>query len=207
MKALFLFFGNGAFSLSLFVPYIQTQYKPKLVIFFLLSILSTDQLLSQNNKEDGIEFPVPVYNANQLFYLQRNENINTLVYELNEQNGSLNTKDPIHAFWILYAKKSQRQELTEIEKKFAYGIKIISTDKEQYTFSLISCPKIGLQLVKDADKKYHVYVTPYKQQMILQRIYIKVKEGGFKLEPNVEYIELKGTEVITGKEITERIKP
>jgi uncharacterized protein YnzC (UPF0291/DUF896 family) len=172
-----------------------------------LSILCATNLLAQNIKEDGMEFPVPADNANQLFYLQRNENINTLVYELNEKNGTLNTETPIHTFWILYAKKSQRQELTEMEKKFAYGIKIISSEKEQIKFSLVSCPKISLQLMKARDKEYHVYVTPDKQQMVLRRIYIKIKKGGFKLEPNVEYIELKGTDVLSGKEIVERIKP
>ncbi|HXU27795.1 MAG TPA: DUF4833 domain-containing protein [Bacteroidia bacterium] len=179
----------------------------KILVFILLMVLSSYKLLAQDIKEDGKEFPIPAGNPHQLFYLQRIENINTVIYELNEQNGSLNTEEPIHAFWILYAEQKKHEELSAIEKKYAYGLKMGPSIKEKYKFTLVAYPKISLQLAKDANQQYHVYVTPLKQQMILHRVYIKVKEGGFNIKPNIEYIEFSGIDVVSEKEITERIVP
>lgn len=189
------------------MPFTKTQAIFKTLTLALYILAGSNILLAQSIKEDGKEFPIPSGNSNQLFYLQRNENINTLVYELNEQNGNLNMENLIHVFWILYAKNSQHEELSEVEKKFAYGIKSVSSTKEQYQFTLVAYPKISLQLIKDSNQKYHIYTTPVKQQMMLNRIYIKVKEGSFRLEPEVEYIEFRGTDVVSGKEITEQITP
>lgn len=174
---------------------------------FVLGILFAATLTAQIIKIDGMEFPVPSGNPNQLFYLQRTENINTVVYELNEQNGVLNTEDPIHIFWIMYEKDQQHQNLSEMEQKFAYGIKIKSSGNLPCQFTLVACPNITLQLVKDASQKYHVCVTPNKQKMVLQHAYIKVKEGGLNLRPHVEYIEFSGTDAMSGKEMTERVIP
>ena len=177
------------------------------IITCILIILAGSSLFSQDNKGTTKEFPVPAGNTKQLFYLQRNENINTVVYELNEEKGILNPTAPIHVFWILYLKQAQHEELSSMEKKFAYGIKIKSCDKEQCFFTLVAYPKITLHLTKDSSQKFHVYITPVKKQMILQKTFIKVKEGGFKLDPVVEYVEFSGIEVASGKEITERITP
>jgi hypothetical protein len=41
---------------------------------------------------------------------------------------------------------------------------------------------------------------------MLNYVFIKIEGGSFWL-PNVIYVELKGTDPVTGKEITERFKP
>ena len=173
----------------------------------LFTLVANYTLLAQDTKKENIKYPVPLGNTKQLFYLQRTENMNTLIYELNEANGVLDTENPIHIFWILYAKEKQHEELSEMEKKFAYGIKIKLAVNESYQFTLVAYSKINLQLKKGADEKYHVYVTPTKQQLILNKVYIQVKEGGFKIEPDVEYIEFTGTDAVNGKETTERVIP
>jgi hypothetical protein len=179
-------------------------FTTSLILFFLSCDLT---LLGQNGKGDEKKLPVPSGNPKQLFYLQRSKNTNTVVYELNEQNGVLNTENPIHISWILYEKQERREELSTMENRFAYGIKITSSTKESYEFTLVAYPKISLQLMKGADQKYHVYISPSRQQIILQKAYIKVIPGGFQLGPNVEYIEFSGIDVVSGKEVTERITP
>lgn len=93
-------------------------------------------------------FPVPDGNPNQLFYLQRTPNTNTVVYELNYKNGQLNTDEPVHVFWIRYGEKGQKAELSGIQRSFAYGIKAarISTDKFELRFT--SYKKVVMQLKK-----------------------------------------------------------
>ncbi|TAG11911.1 MAG: DUF4833 domain-containing protein, partial [Sphingobacteriia bacterium] len=42
---------------------------------------------------------------------------------------------------------------------------------------------------------------------ILNRVFIRIDAGGSLFKPNIVYIELKGTELATGKTIVERFKP
>ena len=154
-----------------------------------------------------VNYPVPSNIPDQLFYLQRNSNINTVIYTLNKTDNLLNTKNPIHPYWIMYAKDGHHEELNEIEKTHAYGIKMKPTDGETYLFALAAYPKITLKLEKDADAKYHVYATLANELMILRKVYIKAKEGALKLKPTVEYIEFTGNNPDTGKEMVTRITP
>ena len=174
-----------------------------IALFVLLFLSFNNKLLAQNQNQ----FPIPSGNSNQLFYLQRTKNINTIVYELNIENGKLNPEKPIYAYWIMYTENQKRQDLSAMEKDFVYGIKINSTQKEGYQFTLAAYPKINLQLIKDSNQKYFVSVTPSKHQIRLTKVYIKEKDSNFKLEPTVEYIEFSGIDVLSGKEITERITP
>lgn len=191
-----------SFSYSLSLS-IQTNIMKALVMTFIC--LSPFKILAQNLKENNTEFPALKGNPNQLFYLQRTKNTNTVVYELNKQNGLLDSKKPIHVFWILFASNDERQELSSIEKKFAYGITITSVGNEEYQFTLVAYPKIILHLKKDSDQNYHVYLTLSGKLMMLQRTFIKEKEGGFSLSPTIEYIDFFGIDVVSGKEMSERI--
>ncbi|MEO8762159.1 MAG: DUF4833 domain-containing protein [Bacteroidia bacterium] len=183
------------------------KYSKELVVVVVVFLSALCSSISAQNIENGKEYPIPKGNVNQLFFLQRDENINTVVYELNKKNGSLDTQNPIHVFWIMYTKQEQQQDLSEMENKFAYGIKIKQAINEEYQFTLVAYSKITLYLKKDAGKRYRVYVTPLKKKMILHKTFIKVKQGGFSLEPKVEYIDFTGKDILTGKEITERIIP
>ena len=56
-----------------------------------------------------VKYPIPTGNPNQLFFLQRDPNTNTIVYELNvKSNGELDMDNPVHAYWIRYQYKGQK---------------------------------------------------------------------------------------------------
>ncbi len=63
-----------------------------------------------------------------------------------------------------------------------------------------------MNLRKGEEGKYHIFATIAKKQAILNRIFAKIEGGSFWL-PNVVYVELKGTDPATGKEVIERFKP
>lgn len=151
-------------------------------------------------------FPVP--NANQLFYLQRTANTNTIVCELNYgSNGSLDEDDPVHVYWIRYTEGGIKKELNYIQRTFAYGIRSESQGKGNYVLRFVSYKKLPLLLTRSPkDNKYHVFATINQRQAQLSRIFVKV-EGGTFWSPNVVYMEMKGIDPITGKEVMERIKP
>jgi phosphatidylglycerophosphate synthase len=153
-------------------------------------------------------FPVPSGNPNQLFYLQRTTNTNTIVCELNyDKNGQLNEESPVHVFWIRYPEGGMRKELNYIQRVFAYGIKASAQGNGTYKLHFVSYRKQTLWLMpSQKDNKYHVYATINQKQAQLNRIFIKVDGGSF-WSPNIVYMEMKGVDVATGKEVMERFKP
>jgi len=153
-------------------------------------------------------FPVPSGNPNQLFYIQRTTNTNTIVYELNlNSKGVPDEENPVHVFWIKYAEDKQKHELNYIQRVFGYGIKSQPLGNGNYKLHLVSYKKQSLFLMlSPRDKKYHIYATVNQKEMILNRIFAKV-EGGTFWVPNVVYIEMKGIDPNSLKEMKERFKP
>jgi len=189
----------------------------KLIFTLLLSVFYTLQpgtanFQNKKNKDakgaaNEEKYPAPPENTNLLFYVQRDPNANTVMYDLNiDKNGDVDTETPMHIYWIKYAEKGQKEELNYIQRKFAYGVNTKKITNEQYDVRFVSYKKLPLILKKASDNKYHIFVTADQKQIMLNRIFVKVEGGSFWV-PNIVYVELKGTEQTTGKEITHRFKP
>ena len=153
-------------------------------------------------------FPVPAENPKQLFYLQRTSNTNTIVCELNlDSKGQLNKEMPVHVFWLRYAEGGMRKELNYLQRVFAYGINTKLQSDGTYNMHFVSYKKQNLLLMHSPkDNKYYVYATINQKQVLLNRVFLKV-EGGTFWSPNIVYMEMKGTDPATGKELIERFKP
>lgn len=162
---------------------------------------------SRKIKAKTLNFPVPNVTS-KLFYIQRDPNTNTIIYDLNvDNNGTLDTENPVHVYWIKYNERGQKEELNFIQRKFAYGLVTKPLDNGKFDVRFVSYKKYPLSLMKSvSDNKYHIYATIGKKQAILNRIFIRI-EGGTFWVPNVVYVEVKGTDPLTGKEIMERFKP
>ena len=151
--------------------------------------------------------PVPKNIREMMFYLQRDPNANTVVYELNRNSaGAVDEKQPIHPFWIRYADDGERKELNYIQRKFAYGLNTKKLGNGSYELTFVCYSKLPLYLRKAPGRKYHIYVTINQQEAMLDRVYVRI-EGGTFWVPNVVYVELKGRDAATGKVVTERFKP
>lgn len=164
--------------------------------------------ISENPKDPQDTFPVPVGNPRQLFYLQRTANTNTIVCELNlNSKGQLDEESPVHVFWIRYPEGGMRRELNYIQRVFAYGIKSQPIGNGMYRLHFVSYRKQSFILMPSPkDNKYHVYATINRKQALLNRLFVKV-DGGTFWSPNVVYMEMKGIDPVTGKEVVERFKP
>ena len=150
-------------------------------------------------------FPTPSGNTNQLFYLQRTPNTNTVVYELNFVNGKLNEDDPIHVFWLRYQDKGQKEELSYIQRKFAYGIKYRKVNANQYELTFVSYKKYKMYLLLAADGKFRVYTNINKKMSVLNKIYLEIHGGAF-WTPDIKYVEISGKDPASNEAVKERIK-
>ena len=159
------------------------------------------------DKGVNVVYPTPPLSSERLFYVQRTPNANTIVYDLNlNTDGKLNMEQPVKVYWLKYAEKGQKEELNYIQRKFAYGLNTKALNNGGYDIRFVSYKKFPLTLMKGGDGKYHIFASVAQKQVILSRIFVKIEGGTFWI-PNVVYVEVKGTDPETGKEIVDRFKP
>jgi len=174
---------------------------------FLFAFLTVNAQTADRSNPSPLKFPTPKGIKNQMFYLQRDPNTNTIIYELNvNAKGEVNKSEPILVYWLRYDDKGEKKDLNYIQRKFAYGIQTKEIGKDQFEIRFVSHKKIPMYLMysKD-DQKFHVYVTVNNKRIELSKIFVRIEGGSFWL-PNVKYVELSGINTATDTPIVERIK-
>ena len=171
-------------------------------IFLIITLLGS---FLRNTIAQEMGFPIPTGNSKQLFYLQRTTNKNTLIYEINYNNGNLDKENPLHGYWIRYQEDGQKEELNFIQKTFAYGIKTKNIAENQYELCFVSYKKFKMYLRLGADKKFHLYTSINQKTAELTSIYLKINGGAF-WTPNIEYVDIYGLDPISRSAVKERIK-
>jgi hypothetical protein len=150
-------------------------------------------------------FPVPRNSGYQLFYLQRQPNTNTIVVDLNVENGKVDLDNPVNVYWIRFPEGGKKAKLNFIQKEFAYGIQTKKIAEGKYDLNFVSYKKKKFRLEKGPDNIWQVYYTlDDGSRIVLKRIYLHIHGGSF-WKPNIEYVEFKGIDPVNHKEIRERI--
>lgn len=158
-----------------------------LLILFSLFVIAG---FSQGN------YPVPPETGNQLFYIQHSKNHNTYVYDANfEQGQKLCDKDPVSIYRILYTEGGVRKELTNVQRKLAYGLRTQKIADNCYEMSLVSYPGIKLYLRQHHDGKAFVETVINKQTIVLKRLFLKTQEGLSDLRTKLQYIMVYGKDL------------
>ncbi len=186
----------------------HANFKPILLSYFMVISLST-VIYAQKIVPMYDPMPIPTSNKNMLFYLQRTMDKNTVIYEVNyDENGEINHQDPIKIFWIDYEEGGKISQLTNVQRKFAYGIKSKLIDKRRgiYKIIIVSYKKLDLYLMPGADNTYVIRTKINGQESILNNILVYIT-GGTYLKPDVKYVEITGTDLSNKKLIKERFQP
>ncbi len=150
-------------------------------------------------------FPTPPSTPLHLFYLQRSSNTNTIVVDIHRKGAVPDEDEPVHVYWLRYQENGQKEELNFIQRKFAYGIKAKKIASNQFELNFVSYKKQKFFLMPGADKQYHVYAVINGKTVLLSRVYLHINGGSF-WKPNVEYMELAGTDPVTHQAVKERKK-
>jgi len=188
---------------------IKAQRCVSIILINLFIICFYSISFSQVKKSNAvISYPVPPKNDNLLFYVQRSINKNTIVYDLNLlSNGKINTNEPIHPYWISYELGAKKEELSYIQKNYAYGLETKITNKDNFVVNFVSYKQRSIYLIKSGkDNSYKAYISIKGNFAELQRIFVKIDGGTFWF-PNVKYVEIFGYDNKTGKSVYEKIIP
>lgn len=149
------------------------------------------------------DYPVPEKD-DLLFYIQRNQNYNTVVYEINRTGcGEINVNDPMRVYWIMYNDHKEECELNYIQTKLAYGYKSNVINNELIEFAFVSYDKKFF--IEKANEDYRVMTKINEVYSILENVYVYAEEFG--VFPDVKFIELFGTDVESGLPVYERFIP
>ncbi|MGA0557281.1 DUF4833 domain-containing protein [Larkinella sp. VNQ87] len=154
----------------------------------------------------GNEFPVPPSSPTRLFYIQRSNNANTVIYEANMLAGRrLDPNEPVNVYWIRYAERGQREKLSLFQWKMAYGYKHQALDCKADCFEIqLNAFKKRLIWVDLQHGKPVALTTINGRKACLQKVFVQLEsESG--LIPKVRYVELFGVDPVTGTPIYERM--
>ncbi|MCD8193699.1 MAG: DUF4833 domain-containing protein [Tannerellaceae bacterium] len=164
------------------------------IVLLLLAFFLSYPLFSQEKAETS---------PNRLFHIERSKNRNLVCYDINlGEDGLLNLKQPLEVYWVNREERpGEVKGLSGIERRFAYGYKVIRTGDQTCQVTLSAYPGRELTIYREGDN-YLCTIQIDGQPAILQKLYVKAKESN---SLTVEYVELTGISQTTGREVTERV--
>ncbi|MFO1248232.1 MAG: DUF4833 domain-containing protein [Alphaproteobacteria bacterium] len=145
------------------------------------------------------EFKTPD-EPNQLFYVQRSPNSNTVIYAAVPDSQG-NPQD-VEAFWRKFNIDGSKQGLNFIERAMAYGVRV-QKGKSPITFTIAALPERKLTLCLDAQHKPQALMQIGTHTVKVAYVYLQVVEGG--LIPSVPSLDVLGTDIASGKAIHEHL--
>lgn len=157
--------------------------------------VQSEQNISVTKGQEGRPDNYPLiddYNE-LLFYIQRNQNINTVIYEVNTLPcGMINLNDPIKISWMFFEGNRQQkvEKLNLIQKKLAYGYhhKVINNDLIEFQF--VSYDDMTFYLAKNAAERFRVFTKFSGEYIEIDHIYIYAEDFG--VFPQVKFVEFFG---------------
>lgn len=151
------------------------------------------------------EYPIPA-EPNQLFYIERSSNANTVIYTANlDKDGKLDDDEPITAFWRWYRVDGHKKPLNFAERMMAYGIKSVKHDGPNgaYSFRVAAMPERPLYVGLNSKGKPEAFIKMGTRWATLSYIYLEVIDKG--LLPEVPSLDIFGIDRETGKALQEHI--
>lgn len=165
-----------------------------LIMIFFFSLFTTAYATSP----DENTYPT----TERLFHIARSANRNLVCYDINTLEGKLDTKSPLNVYWVNREETPGKTNgLNMLQRKMAYGYKVLSQGDDTCDISLRAYPDRKLTIGKQGSK-YVCTTTINNQTAILQSLYVKAKASN---PLSVEYVELHGIIPGTQQSVSERI--
>jgi hypothetical protein len=167
----------------------------------------TTQIVPERVRQQTDSFPVPPINHKTLFYLQRNLDLNSVIYEMNfDDNGKPNDLSPVNVSWLIN-KTGKRIPLSMAQRKWAYGVKstVIVADNPLIKINIAAYKKVDIYLsYSSAAEKYVAIVYIDERSVVVKRVFVNIT-GGTSIRPKVAWIKLFGNDLNSGKAVEKKL--
>jgi hypothetical protein len=180
-------------------------------VFLLFSVAADGRTIkSQVTELDQIlrvhpEYPVPS-EPNQIFYIERSSNSNTVVYTANlDSHGRIDPETPVIAYWRWYHVDGHRKPLNFAERMLAYGVKSVAHNGPEgsYSFKIAAFPERTLYVGLDSKGRPEAFGKVGDRWAKLVYVYLEVDDSG--ILPDVTAMDFFGYDQATGKPFREHI--
>lgn len=148
----------------------------------------------------------PFIEGDSSFVIERSKDANQIFYTIQIEKQVLSTENPMIIYWIKHTKNGIKEDLTWIQKKYAYGINYLKRTPQEAVFRFVSYDKMDFTIKKDGNGTYEVFTNMQKKEIIVKRIFIHLKGGSFWM-PHIPQIDIEGISAETGKPFKQSIKP
>ncbi len=138
---------------------------------------------------------------NRLFQFERSKNANYICYDVNLDGERLNMKNPISVYWIRMTQGGIRKELSFIQRKLAFGYKVVKKGKNEVSVHLTAYDGLLIRICQRKGK-WVALVTLDGHEVQLTKMYAKMVTPD---SLRVEYVEVTGIDCATGKKTSKRI--
>ncbi|WP_204112459.1 DUF4833 domain-containing protein [Shimia biformata] len=147
------------------------------------------------------EFARPT-DKNQVFFIQRSMNANTVVYAARfDKAGRLDRKSPLHGYWRRYNTGGATRALSFSERNFAYGTKAKATKNDGiFRIRFAALPGFETELRQAAPGQADLWFDFNGKNVQLVYAYLDLDDRG--LIPSVVSIRLFGRIPATGRHMT-----
>jgi len=133
-----------------------------------------------------------------LFYIQRNQNLNSVVYEVNLLPGNLlNLTQPIKIHWLKYNEdaSTEKHALNVIQQKLAYGYQHRTITNELIEFRFVSYEEMKFYIAKNENGRFRVFSVIDGVNIEILSMYIYAEDFG--VFPQVKFVEFFGKNTCT----------
>lgn len=173
-----------------------------------LALLASLLLLGLLTPEawSGPGYPVP-QDKNQIFYVQRSMNANTIVYTARiGADGQLDPDRPVDVFWRRFNDQGERKDLSFLERTVAFGVKAekLGGKPPSFRMRVISYPQRSA-ILSLVDGKPQLVTKIAGVPSRLDHAFLHLDESGSM--PKVTLVDLVGHALDTGKEMRESFIP
>jgi len=172
----------------------------KLFYAFLLFFSLPCMFFAQQN------YPEPKASKTRLFYIQHSSSKNTYVYDVNLKNNTIDDANPINIYKILFEKDGRITNLSLTQRKLAYGYTASKISDTNYSFSFAANKNHILHLLQ-RDKSFVVQTVVNNQPMLIEKLFIQMKENQRPFKFVVDYILFYGKDPKTNKKLVEKFYP
>ena len=137
----------------------------------------------------------------RVFFVSRNLNRNIIVYDIQQENGQLNLKEPLHVYWYnIEHNPITTNELNFIQRRLAYGYTVVEKGNNEVTVKLKAYKKRLLRVCKRGGQWVGI-TTINGKECVLTEIYAHCPT-----KTSCDYMELRGRSVASGKVEKERVE-
>lgn len=167
-------------------------------------ILGIAALMSFSNLRSTTDFPAPPYTKNSLFYIYRNLNNHSVVYEINKlPNGTLDAENPFKIYWNRVGEKHRYRDLNYMERTFAYGLKFDDPENGKVHAAFVARKGYVIDVFIDEKGQAIALMKIDNKISKLVKIFVQVAEDGWW--PKIAYVEFFGTDFKTNLPTYEKL--